>query len=112
MSDRSPHPHWARIGHANRQCSILDLFIPKHLGRASLDDLAGRQASWTRYRYPAVFGPVVTHLVTHRSVMAHTSRGGPPRNGAVNWYMVQNRELIGNNRTDPMSSWPAAGPSS
>ena len=32
------------------------------------------QASWTRYRYPAVFGPVVTHLVTHRSVMAHTSR--------------------------------------
>ena len=26
--------------------------------------------------------------------------------------MVQNRELIGNNRMDPMSSWPAAGPSS
>jgi hypothetical protein len=51
-----------------------DCFFPKHLGRASLDDLAGRQASWTRYRYPAVFGPVVTHLVTHRSVMAHTSR--------------------------------------
>jgi hypothetical protein len=51
-----------------------DCFLPKHLGRASLDDLAGRQASWTRYRYPAVFGPVVTHLVTHRSVMAHTSR--------------------------------------
>src|ERR671913_1432330 len=61
----------------------FDRLIPKHLGRASLDDLAGRQASWTRYRYPAVFGPVVTHLVTHRSVMAHTSRGGhpPPRNG-------------------------------
>ena len=80
-----------------------DLFVPKHLGRASLDDLAGRQASWTRYRYPAVFGPVVTHLVTHRSVMAHTSRTPKaplthgvevgdwsgegtrrPRNGAVN----------------------------
>jgi hypothetical protein len=24
-----------------------------------------------------VFGPVVTHLVTHRSVMAHTSRDAP-----------------------------------
>ena len=69
--------------------SKRDLFVPKHLGRASLDDLAGRQASWTRYRYPAVFGPVVTHLVTHRSVMAHTSRAyegtrRAPRNGAVN----------------------------
>ena len=39
---------------------MADRFVPKYLGRASLDDLAGRQASWTRCRYPAVFGPVVT----------------------------------------------------
>ena len=63
----------ARVA-ALTQLEAADLFVPKHLGRASLDDLAGRQASWTRYRYPVVFGPVVTHLVTHRSVMAHTSR--------------------------------------
>src|SRR5215203_5358785 len=64
-----------------RMAEILRPLRPEAPRRASLDDLAGRQASWTRYRYPAVFGPVVTHLVTHRSVMAHTSRGAPPKRG-------------------------------
>ena len=43
----------------------------------TVDDLEAalpvpQQAS--ELRHPAVFGPFVAHLVTHRSVMAHTSR--------------------------------------